>query len=114
MTTYEIKERERRDLAAGRLENYAPWADHRAYMDVSFSQALERLRGMVPAVRDCPLETPQHLRGLSVGPSKHQPLLYVLDLGIEAEAAAPWSFPFAGHYCCGSRRQRAPTMAVAA
>jgi Beta-galactosidase trimerisation domain/Beta-galactosidase len=50
MTTYEIKARERTDLAAGRPENYAPWADHRAYMDLSFAQALGRLRGAIRAV----------------------------------------------------------------
>lgn len=47
MTTYEIKEREQRDLAKGKLENYAPWADHRAFMDLSFSRALDRLRKFI-------------------------------------------------------------------
>jgi hypothetical protein len=37
MTTYEIKDRERKALESGELENYAPWADHREYMDVAFS-----------------------------------------------------------------------------
>jgi hypothetical protein len=50
MTTYEIKERERAALSAGRPENYAPWADHRAYMDLSFAQALDRLRSFIRAV----------------------------------------------------------------
>jgi hypothetical protein len=47
MTTFEIKERERRALASRKPENYAPWADHRAYMDFSFSNTLERLRSLV-------------------------------------------------------------------
>jgi hypothetical protein len=42
-TTYEIKARER----AGRRENYAPWADHREFMDISFAGALDRLRRMI-------------------------------------------------------------------
>jgi hypothetical protein len=50
MTTYEVKERERAALAAHRPENYAPWADHRAYMDFSFAQALDRLRGIIRAM----------------------------------------------------------------
>jgi hypothetical protein len=44
LTTFEIKDRERQALAAGRPENYAPWADHRAFMDYSFSKALDRMR----------------------------------------------------------------------
>jgi hypothetical protein len=43
-TTYEAKEREKADLAAGRLENYAPWADHREFMDMVFARTLDRLR----------------------------------------------------------------------
>lgn len=41
-TTYEIKARER----AG-SENYAAWADHREFMDISFASALDRLRTMI-------------------------------------------------------------------
>lgn len=44
MTTYEVKDRERAALAAGRPENYAPWADHRAFMDATFSRTLDMLR----------------------------------------------------------------------
>jgi hypothetical protein len=47
LTTFEIKERERQALAARRPENYAPWADHRAFMDYSFSNALDRMRSLV-------------------------------------------------------------------
>ena len=47
LTTFEIKEREQQALSGKRPENYAPWADHRAYMDFSFSNALERLRSLV-------------------------------------------------------------------
>jgi hypothetical protein len=47
MTTYEAKDRERKALQDGRLENYAPWADHRAFMDITFAQALGRLRGLI-------------------------------------------------------------------
>jgi hypothetical protein len=46
-TTFEIKDREQRDLSSGRAENYAPWADHRAFMDISFSSALDRLRSAI-------------------------------------------------------------------
>ena len=47
MTTYQIKDREAAALAAGTPENYAPWADHRAFMDLTFSQSLDRLRGYI-------------------------------------------------------------------
>ena len=43
-TTYEAKAREKADLAAGRPENYAPWADHREFMDTVFARTLDRLR----------------------------------------------------------------------
>jgi hypothetical protein len=52
MTTYEIKDRERAALAASKPENYAPWADHRAFMDYSFSRSLDRLRGFIREVED--------------------------------------------------------------
>ncbi len=69
MTTYEIKERERSDPSANSLsdssrsplakreapakakasaragrENYSPWADHRTFMDITFSQSLDEFR----------------------------------------------------------------------
>jgi hypothetical protein len=47
LTTFEIKQREKSELAGGRPENFAPWADHREYMDVSFARAIDRLRGLV-------------------------------------------------------------------
>ncbi len=47
LTTYESKAQERAALAAGRLENYASWADHRAFMDFSFAQAIDRLRSFI-------------------------------------------------------------------
>lgn len=50
MTTYEIKEREREALRTGRLENYAPWADHREFMDISFAQAITRMRQIIRQV----------------------------------------------------------------
>ena len=47
MTTFEVKDRERRALALGRPENYAPWADHRAFMDETFASTLDRLRTLI-------------------------------------------------------------------
>jgi hypothetical protein len=49
-TTYEIKAREREALAAGKPENYAPWADHREYMDLSFARTLGRMREIIRRV----------------------------------------------------------------
>ncbi len=46
-TTFEIKQREKGELAAGRPENYAPWADHRAFMDVSWARTIDRLRSLI-------------------------------------------------------------------
>jgi hypothetical protein len=60
LTTYEIKDRERAALAAGRPENYAPWADHRAFMDITFAQALDRLRGYI---REIDPTTPVGIEG---------------------------------------------------
>jgi hypothetical protein len=59
-TTFEIKDRERAELTAGRPENYAPWADHRAYMDFSFAKALDRMRSIV---RRSDPETPVGIEG---------------------------------------------------
>jgi len=47
LTTFEIKDRERLELARNLRENYAPWADHRAFMDISFTGAIDRLRSLV-------------------------------------------------------------------
>jgi len=60
MTTWEIKDRERAALAAGKPENYAPWADHRAFMDLSFAQALNRLRSFI---RELDPTTPVGIEG---------------------------------------------------
>ncbi len=62
-STYEIKNRERAALAAGTPENYAPWADHRAFMDASFSGAIDRLRGYV---RQLDTTTPVGIEGLQM------------------------------------------------
>ena len=47
LTTFEIKDRERLQLSRNQRENYAPWADHRAFMDISFTGAIDRLRSLV-------------------------------------------------------------------
>jgi hypothetical protein len=60
MTTYEIKDRERAALASGKLENYAPWADHRAFMDLTFARALVRFRGFI---RELDQQTPVGIEG---------------------------------------------------
>jgi hypothetical protein len=60
MTTYEVKDRERAALAAGRLENYAPWADHREFMDITFAQAIDRYRGYL---RETDAVTPVGIEG---------------------------------------------------
>ena len=62
-TTYEIKDRERAALAAGKPENYAPWADHRAFMDATFAAALARLRGYI---RPLDQTTPVGIEGLQM------------------------------------------------
>ena len=60
MTTYEIKQREREALENGCLENYAPWADHREFMDRTFALTLDRLRGFI---RELDLATPVGIEG---------------------------------------------------
>jgi hypothetical protein len=60
MTTYEVKDRERDELASGKPENYAPWADHRAFMDLTFSGALDRFRGFI---RELDSVTPVGIEG---------------------------------------------------
>jgi hypothetical protein len=60
MTTYEVKEREREALVTGGLENYAPWADHREFMDLSFARTLARLRGFI---RELDPNTPVGIEG---------------------------------------------------
>jgi hypothetical protein len=58
MTTYEIKEREK----TGK-ENYAPWADHRTFMDISFADSWRQFREWV---REVDPETPVGLEGLQM------------------------------------------------
>jgi hypothetical protein len=60
MTTYEIKDRERTALANGALENYAPWADHREFMDITFASSIGRLREFV---RELDNQTPVGIEG---------------------------------------------------
>ena len=60
MTTYQIKRREREALAEGQLENYAPWADHREFMDLSFARTLARLREFI---RELDPTTPVGIEG---------------------------------------------------
>ena len=62
-TTYEIKDRERADLAARRPENFAPWADHREYMDWSFARALDRMRSII---REHDQQTPVGIEGVQM------------------------------------------------
>jgi len=47
MTTYQIKDREREYLKANKLENYSPWADHRAFMDLTFAKTLSLMRDII-------------------------------------------------------------------
>jgi hypothetical protein len=63
MTTFEIKRREKAALAAKRPENYAPWADHREFMDQSFAGAIGRLRSMIHRIDE---QTPVGLTGLQM------------------------------------------------
>ena len=62
-TTFEIKRREAAALAAGARENYASWADHRAFMEFSFAQALARLRSII---REVDPATPVGIAGVQV------------------------------------------------
>ena len=56
LTTFEIKDREKAALTARRPENYAAWADHRAFMDFSFAKAIDRLRSTIHRYdRDTPV-----------------------------------------------------------
>jgi len=63
LTTYEIKANEKQALAAGRPENFAPWADHREFMDQTWAATLGRLRDIVHAVDPA---TPVGLEGLQM------------------------------------------------
>jgi hypothetical protein len=60
LTTYEIKDRERADLASGTPENYAPWSDFRSFMDLTFAQTLDRLRNVI---READPVTPVGIEG---------------------------------------------------
>lgn len=63
MTTYEVKVREKVALDAGTPENYAPWADHRAFMDLTMARTLDGLRG---AIREVDGITPVGIEGLQM------------------------------------------------
>ena len=63
MTTYEVKTREKAALGAGTPENYAPWADHRAFMDLTFARTLDSLRG---AIHTVDAYTPVGVEGLQM------------------------------------------------
>jgi len=58
MTTYEIKDREKTGL-----ENYAPWADHRTFMDITFAESWLKFREWV---REIDPVTPVGLEGLQM------------------------------------------------
>jgi hypothetical protein len=60
LDTYEIKDRERAALKNQARENYASWADHREFMDVTMAESLKRLRGYV---REIDPETPVGIEG---------------------------------------------------
>lgn len=65
LTTYEIKDRERRGFdgiphSGPDPENYSPWADHRTFMDITFAQSWQRFREWV---REVDPETPVGLEG---------------------------------------------------
>jgi len=55
MTTYEIKDREKTGS-----ENYAPWADHRSFMDIAFAESWRTFRDWV---REIDPNTPVGLEG---------------------------------------------------
>ncbi|MGC9004124.1 MAG: beta-galactosidase trimerization domain-containing protein [bacterium] len=80
MTTYEIKEREKRDLANGRLENYAPWADHRAFMDLTFAQTLDRMRQIIHQIDP---ETPVGIEGAQMPSAWGGYNLYLLSQSLD-------------------------------
>ena len=55
MTTYEIKERERKGS-----ENYSPWADHRTFMDITYADTVDRFRRWL---HEIDAKTPAGLEG---------------------------------------------------
>ena len=80
MTTYEIKEREKRDLESGRLENYSPWADHRAFMDLTFAQTLDRMRQIIHQLDP---ETPVGIEGAQMPSAWGGYNLYLLSQALD-------------------------------
>ncbi|MCX6622407.1 MAG: beta-galactosidase [Acidobacteria bacterium] len=60
LTTYEIKTREKTALSAGTAENYAPWSDHREFMEQTWAQTLGALRDVV---REIDPDTPVGIEG---------------------------------------------------
>lgn len=85
MTTYEIKERERKALREGKLENYAPWADHRAYMDLSFARTIDGLKKIIKGIDP---RTPVGLEGLQMPSTWGGYDLYLLSQVLE------WAEPY--------------------
>ncbi len=60
LTTYELKDREKQALWAGTPENYAPWADHREFMEQTWAETLGKLRELV---REIDPDTPVGIEG---------------------------------------------------
>lgn len=80
MTTYEIKDREKRALAEGKLENYAPWADHREFMDITFASTLARMRKII---REIDPLTPVGIEGTQMPSAWGGYNLYLLSQALD-------------------------------
>ncbi|MBC7326612.1 beta-galactosidase trimerization domain-containing protein [bacterium] len=80
MTTYEIKDRERKALSEGKLENYAPWADHRAFMDITFATTLDRMRRII---REIDPDTPVGIEGTQMPSAWGGYDLYLLSQSLD-------------------------------
>lgn len=80
MTTYEIKERERQALGEGRLENYAPWADHREFMDITFASTLDKMRQII---RQIDPSTPVGIEGTQMPSAWGGYNLYLLSQALD-------------------------------
>ena len=63
LTTFEIKAKEKQALAAGERENFAPWDDHREFMDRTWAEMLGKLRQLV---REIDPATPVGIEGLQM------------------------------------------------
>lgn len=80
MTTYEIKDRERKTLSEGKLENYAPWADHREFMDITFATTLDRMRQII---RQIDPSTPVGIEGAQMPSAWGGYNLYLLSRSLD-------------------------------